>query len=149
MEACAFLMSIKATYVLIFSFILLQSRDEDGDATGFTSRPKRALNLRCSQGRMKRANQSKNQQPLSCKHCRKTSTELLQLKAHQDIHGANMEKLFQCSTCGRGFPFQRSLDADFTQAGVQLYDSFLEIFFFLSLSWIHKLWTPNSALHLG
>ncbi|KAG7245837.1 hypothetical protein CRUP_026037, partial [Coryphaenoides rupestris] len=51
------------------------------------------------------------QQALSCKHCRKTFSRLLQLKAHQAVHVANADKPFQCLQCGRGFSFQRSLNA--------------------------------------
>lgn len=51
------------TDVLIFSLFWLQPGDGDGDDTGFTPRPKRSLKLKPSRGRMKRANQSKNQQP--------------------------------------------------------------------------------------
>lgn len=66
--------SVVGTDVLIFSLFWLQPGDGDGDGTGFTPRPKRSLKLKPSRGRMKRANQSKNQQPLSCKYCWETFT---------------------------------------------------------------------------
>lgn len=66
--------SVVGTDVLIFSLFWLQPGDGDGDDTGFTPRPKRSLKLKPSRGRMKRANQSKNQQPLSCKYYRETFT---------------------------------------------------------------------------
>ncbi|KAG7215375.1 hypothetical protein INR49_022543 [Caranx melampygus] len=81
----------------------------DGDP-GYTSRPKRVAKPKSNRGRAKTASQGQSQQPLSCKHCRKTFTKLLQLKAHQAIHEASAEKPFHCSQCGRGFSFQRSLN---------------------------------------
>ncbi|TNN66100.1 Zinc finger protein 782 [Liparis tanakae] len=88
---------------------------DDGDP-GFITRPKRvAKPPKPHRERAKRdgqgQGQGQGQQPLSCKHCRKTFTKLLQLKAHQAVHGANAEKPFHCSQCGRGFSFQRSLNA--------------------------------------
>lgn len=53
---------VVGTDVLILSLFWLQPGDGDGEDTGFTPRPKRSLKLKPSRGRMKRANQSKNQQ---------------------------------------------------------------------------------------
>lgn len=90
-------MEVFGHFVLIFSLFWLQPGDGDGDDTGFTPRPKRSLKLKPSRGRMKRANQSKNQQPLSCRYCRGTFTELLQFEARQAVRGANTEKQIQRS----------------------------------------------------
>nr|XP_020478897.1 gastrula zinc finger protein XlCGF26.1-like [Monopterus albus] len=99
-------------------------QDEDGDpdyqlepedvkdtGPGYTTRPTHVVKPTSCRGRAKKESQSQTQQTLSCKHCRKTFIKLLQLKAHQAIHGANAEKPFRCSQCGRGFSFQRSLNA--------------------------------------
>lgn len=90
-------------------FCQLEPEDLDDGDPGYTARPKRVVKPKSHRGRAKK--ESQNQQPLSCKHCRKTFTKLLQLKAHQAVHGANTEKPFHCSQCGRGFSFQRSLNA--------------------------------------
>ncbi|XP_038161232.1 zinc finger protein 729 [Cyprinodon tularosa] len=55
--------------------------------------------------------QGQKEQLPSSKLRRKTFSKLLLLKAHQAVHGANTEKPFICSQCGRGFSFQRSLSA--------------------------------------
>ncbi|XP_029372815.1 oocyte zinc finger protein XlCOF22-like isoform X1 [Echeneis naucrates] len=89
----------------------MEAEDLDEGERGYTSRPKRVVKPKSTRGRAKKDRQSQNQQPLSCKHCRKTFTKLLQLKAHQAIHGASAEKPLHCSQCGRGFSFQRSLNA--------------------------------------
>ncbi|KAL0972964.1 hypothetical protein UPYG_G00197090 [Umbra pygmaea] len=57
-----------------------------------------------------RRGRPKNENHLSCKHCRKTFSKLIHLKAHQAIHAAT-EKPFICQQCGRGFSFKRSLHA--------------------------------------
>lgn len=88
-------------------FCQLEPDDPDDGDPGFTARPKCVVKPKSHRGRAK----SKNQQSLSCKHCRKTFTKLQQLKAHQTVHSANVEKPFHCSQCDRGFSFQRSLNA--------------------------------------
>uniref|UniRef100_A0A8C8DU46 Si:dkey-182i3.10 n=1 Tax=Oryzias sinensis TaxID=183150 RepID=A0A8C8DU46_9TELE len=80
--------------------------EPDDSDPEYTVRPKRVPKLKSLSVRAKREGP-----PLSCKHCRKTFTKLLQLKAHQAVHEANTEKPFLCTECGRGFSFQRSLDA--------------------------------------
>ncbi|CAI5692744.1 unnamed protein product [Oreochromis niloticus] len=83
--------------------------DPDDVDPGYTTRSKRVVKGKSHQAQAKK--ESQKEQALSCKHCRKTFTKLLQLKAHQAVHGASAEKPFQCSQCGRGFAFQRSLSA--------------------------------------
>lgn len=96
---------------LIIPFLLWQAEPDDPDDAdpGYTTRSKRVAKGKSHQAQAKK--ESQKEQPLSCKHCRKTFTKLLQLKAHQAVHGASAEKPFQCSQCGRGFAFQRSLSA--------------------------------------
>lgn len=81
--------------------------DSDPDAT---SRPKHPATQspRC---RNKKDNGSSKQHALSCRHCRKTFSNLLQLRSHLAVHGACSEKPFQCSQCGKGFSFEHSLRA--------------------------------------
>lgn len=97
--------------LFVYFFCQLEPEDPDEGDPGFPTRPKRVTKPKSHRGRAKKESHSQNQQPLSCKHCRKTFTKLLQLKAHQAVHGANAEKPFICSQCGRGFSFQRSLNA--------------------------------------
>lgn len=100
----------KEIYTLFVKcFCQLEPEDPDDGDPGYATRPKRVVKPKSHRGRAKK--ESQNQQPLSCKHCRKTFTKLLQLKAHQAVHGANAEKPFHCSQCDRGFSFQRSLNA--------------------------------------
>lgn len=88
-----------------------QDLEDPGDPDpDFTARPKRSIKLKFSQKGKKNSGSSK-QHPLSCRHCRKTFTKLLQLRAHLAVHGASAEKPFQCSQCGRGFSFEHSLRA--------------------------------------
>lgn len=84
----------------------MEPEDPDDGDPEYTVRPKRVPKLKALAVRAQREGQ-----PLSCKHCRKTFTKLLQLKAHQAVHEASAEKPFLCSECGRGFSFQRSLNA--------------------------------------
>lgn len=64
----------------------LEPEDPDEGDPGFPTRPKRVTKPKSHRGRAKKESHSQNQQPLSCKHCRKTFTKLLQLKAHQAVH---------------------------------------------------------------
>ncbi|MEQ2263110.1 hypothetical protein XENORESO_003246 [Xenotaenia resolanae] len=82
----------------------------DGNDPVYTIRPKGLMKPR-SRVRGSRESRGQKEQALSCRLCRKTFSKLLQLKAHQAVHGANAEKPFLCSQCGRGFSFQRSLSA--------------------------------------
>ncbi|XP_069574417.1 zinc finger and SCAN domain-containing protein 22-like isoform X2 [Brachyistius frenatus] len=88
----------------------VEPEDPDDGDPGYTTRSKRVVKPRSHRARAKES-PSPKEQPLSCKHCRKTFSRLLQLKAHQAVHGAAAEKPFHCSQCGRGFSFQRSLNA--------------------------------------
>ena len=83
--------------------------EEEGDPVYIVERTTRVVKPKARRGRARREGQS--QQPLSCKHCLKTFSKRLQLKAHEAAHGANTEKPFQCLQCGRGFAFERSLTA--------------------------------------
>lgn len=85
--------------------------DPDDPVPDFTARPKHLVKLKCPRGKSNKGSGSSKQHPLSCRHCRKTFTKLLQLRAHLAVHGASTEKPFHCSQCGRGFSFEHSLSA--------------------------------------
>ncbi|KAM4742478.1 uncharacterized protein FYW61_001286 isoform 3-T5 [Anableps anableps] len=83
---------------------------DNGNDPVYTIRPRGLMKPR-SRVRAPKESRGQREQPLSCRFCRKTFSKLLQLKAHQAVHGASTEKPFICSQCGRGFSFQRSLSA--------------------------------------
>jgi hypothetical protein len=85
--------------------------EEEGDPVYIQGRTARVVRAKARRGRPRRDGPGSGQQPLSCKHCHKTFSKRLQLKAHEAVHGANAEKPFQCLQCGRGFSFERSLTA--------------------------------------
>uniref|UniRef100_A0A8C8EV59 C2H2-type domain-containing protein n=1 Tax=Oncorhynchus tshawytscha TaxID=74940 RepID=A0A8C8EV59_ONCTS len=84
-----------------------ENPSEDPKDRGGAAGPKHLRKPKITGARQARP---KKENHLSCKHCRKTFSKLIQLKAHQAIHAA-AEKPFNCKQCGRGFSFKRSLDA--------------------------------------
>uniref|UniRef100_A0A3P9DF71 C2H2-type domain-containing protein n=1 Tax=Maylandia zebra TaxID=106582 RepID=A0A3P9DF71_9CICH len=79
--------------------------DPDDADPGYTTRSKRVAKGKSHQAQAKK--ESQKEQPLSCKHCRKTFTKLLQLKAHQMVHTG--ERAYNCQYCNKRFTIQGNL----------------------------------------